>query len=60
MYVFYICFIAYLVFTHYERIKCIYIFSIYINIRAAVVPTHLSDRTGPKHAGRRICPYLAR
>jgi hypothetical protein len=31
---YYICLAAYLVFTYYERIKCIYIFSIYINMRA--------------------------
>jgi hypothetical protein len=30
------------------------------NIRAAVGPTHLSCRTGPKHAGHRICPYPTR
>jgi hypothetical protein len=60
MYAFYICLGAYLVFTYYERIKCIYIFSIYINMRTAVGPTHLSGRARPKHADRRICPYLAR
>jgi hypothetical protein len=59
MYAFYICLAVYLVFIYYERIKCIYIFSIYINMRAAVGPTHLSGRAGPKHAGRRICPYLS-
>jgi hypothetical protein len=30
------------------------------NIRAAVGPTHLSCRAGPKPTGRRICPYPAR
>lgn len=45
MYAFYICLAAYLVFTYYERIKCIYIFSIYINMRAAVEPTHLSGQS---------------
>jgi hypothetical protein len=60
MYAFYICLATYLVFTYYERIKCIYIFSIYINMRAAVGLTHLSGRAGPKHAGRRICPYPTR
>jgi hypothetical protein len=66
MYAFYIyvCILyilaAYLVFTYYERIKCIYIFSIYINMRVVVGPTHLTGRAGPKHAGRRICPYPAR
>jgi hypothetical protein len=60
MYTFYICFVAYLVFTYYERIKCIYIFSIYINMRAVFGPTHLSGRAGPKHAGHQICPYPAR
>jgi hypothetical protein len=59
MYAFYICLAVYLVFTYYERIKCIYIFNIYINMRAAVGPTYLSGRAGPKHAGRRICPYPA-
>jgi hypothetical protein len=54
MYAFYICLAAYLVFTYYERIRCIYIFSIYINMRAVVGPTHLSGRPGPKHAGRRM------
>jgi hypothetical protein len=44
MYAFYICLAAYLVFTYYERIKCIYIFGIYINMRAAVGPTYLSGR----------------
>jgi hypothetical protein len=39
MYAFYICLAAYLVFTYYERIKCIY-----INTRAAVGRTHLSGR----------------
>jgi hypothetical protein len=53
MYAFYICLVAYLVFTYYERIKCIYIFSIYINMRAAVGPTHLSGR-----AKARRPPYL--
>jgi hypothetical protein len=52
MYVFYICLAAYLVFTYYERIKCIYIFSIYINMRAAVGPTHLSGRAGPGQSTR--------
>jgi hypothetical protein len=60
MYAFYIGLAAYLVFTYYERIKCIYIFSIYINTWAAVGPTHLLCRAGPKHAGRRICTYPAR
>jgi hypothetical protein len=60
MYAFYICLAAYLVFTYYERIKCIYIFSIYINMWAAVGSTHLSGWAGPKHAGRCICPYPAR
>jgi hypothetical protein len=58
MYVFYICLAAYLVFTYYERIKCIYIFSIYINMRAAVGPTHLSGRAGPGRAKARGPPYL--
>jgi hypothetical protein len=60
MYAFYICLVVYLVFIYYERIKCIYIFSIYINMRAAVGPTHLSGRAGPKHVGRCICSYPAR
>jgi type IV secretory pathway VirB6-like protein len=46
MYAFYICLAAYLVFTYYERIKCIYIFSIYINMRAAVGPTHYRSGSG--------------
>jgi hypothetical protein len=45
MYAFYICLAVYLVFTYYERIKCIYIFSIYINI-------------GPGRAKARGPPYL--
>jgi hypothetical protein len=66
MYAFYIyvCILyilaTYLVFTYYKRIKCIYIFSIYINMWAAVGPTHLSGRAGPKHAGCHIYSYLTR
>jgi hypothetical protein len=47
----YICLAAYLLFTYHERIKCIYIFSIYINMRAAVSaytrPGPVTDRAGP-------------
>jgi hypothetical protein len=60
MYVFYICLAAYLVFTYYERIKCIYIFSIYINMRAAVGPTHLSGRAGPGQSTRVSHPVFRR
>ena len=58
MYAFYICLVVYLVFIYYERIKCIYIFSIYINMWAAVGPTYLSGRVGPKHVGH-PSPYLS-
>jgi hypothetical protein len=51
MYVFYICLAAYLVFTYCERIKCIYIFSIYINMRVNLF-------IGPGRAKARGPSYL--
>jgi hypothetical protein len=60
IYAFYICLATYLVFTYYERIKCIYIFSIYINMRVAVGSIHLSGRAESKHAVRCIYSYPAR